>query len=188
MKKVAFFDRDGTINEDPGYIYRPEDFKFVPYVVNCMRRLKNLGYEFVIVTNQYGVAKGKFSLKASYTFSRKVQFELEKEGIKLTAILTCPHHPDGVVSKYAKVCNCRKPSGGLIEEYIYHNDVDYQKSLIVGNKLSDIKAGLNAGLRRGILIGTDDDGAKIKDFSTFLMGNQVGFMFEHFENYEKWTV
>lgn len=185
-KRVAFLDRDGTINQDQGYTYKLNDFKFVTGVIPFLQKLKDRGYNFVIVTNQAGVAKRKFSLSESYAFSNKVKLELEQYGIEIKSILTCPHHPDGTDPLFSKVCTCRKPNGGLILRYILNNSIDYEHSLIVGNKISDMKAGISAGLQNGLLVGRDENEIEIKNFLKFIERQKISFNFDNCEEYSQW--
>ena len=185
MNKVAFFDRDGTINVDHGYTYRTKDFQFVEGVLAFMTYLSQQNFKFVVVTNQAGVAKGYFTLEESLRFSDRVVVELEKNRITVEQVLTCPHHPEGVVEEYAISCCCRKPQPGLIVEYLKGGDWCLRDSLIVGNKLSDILAGLNAGLGKGLLIGPDEAASKIYKFEDTICAETKGFKFYWFREFNE---
>lgn len=180
-KKIAFFDRDGTINIDQGYTYKCEDFRFVDGVQTFMQKLIKNGFEVVIVTNQSGVARGLFTLEQSCVFTRHVINELTTYGIQIKNFLTCPHHIDGVVREYSIDCDCRKPKPGMLKSFVEKKNIDASICLVVGNKLSDLEAGYRAGVRTGFLVGRDEKKKAIEEY--FSLPNRTDFELKHAPQY-----
>ncbi len=146
MQKAAFLDRDGVINIDHGYIHRWEDIQWMTSALEGMRKLQDLGYRLVVVTNQSGIARGYYSEHAFHRLSDKMTHWLRDNGIELAGIYHCPHHPDGKVEAFSSVCSCRKPAPGLILDAAQQLDVCLSASLMVGDKLSDMQAAESAGI------------------------------------------
>ena len=116
MFKIAFLDRDGVINRSTfknGYIGEKKYFKLIPGAVKSIKYLKLLNYKVVVVSNQSGVARGYFSIDDVYTLHKFLKIELKKFGTKVDEIFFCPFHKDGVVKKYKKKSNLRKPGIGM---------------------------------------------------------------------------
>lgn len=158
MNKAIFLDRDGTINSDEGhfYIYRKEDFRFNPGVVEGIRRLNKAGYLVIVITNQGGVAKGEYTLEDVEELHAFMCTELEKAGAHIDRIYYCPHH-DSVAP-----CHCRKPSPYLIEQAIEEFNIDKATAILIGDGSRDIEAAHAAGIR-GIQIPKNSDLTPIID-------------------------
>jgi D-glycero-D-manno-heptose 1,7-bisphosphate phosphatase len=148
MIPAAFLDRDGVINIDHGYVYRWEDFAYVPGAVDALRRLQAAGYALVIVTNQSGVARGYYDEAAVEKLHDALRQDLAAQGVTLAAIELCPHLPDGSVARYAIDCDCRKPAPGMILRSAQTLGIDLGRSLMFGDKPSDVEAGQRAGVGR----------------------------------------
>ncbi len=150
--KVAFLDRDGVINKEVNYLHRIKDFE---YTSNCKEALLNLiykGFKIVIVTNQAGIAKGIFKEADYLNLTRWLRQDLNNSGIEISNIFYCPHHIEGILTDYAYDCECRKPKTGLLEKANQQFIIDLNKSILVGDKLSDIEAGQNFGLTNLFLV------------------------------------
>lgn len=112
LQKAVFLDRDGTINEEVSYLHKVEDFRFLPGVVEGMKRLYDSGFSLVVLTNQAGIGRGYYTEKDAENVHRYMREELAKEGISLSGIYYCPHHPEAI-PPYKVDCPCRKPKAGL---------------------------------------------------------------------------
>ena len=193
MKKAIFLDRDGTINVEKDYIYKSEDLVFEEGSVEALKTFKNLGYILIVVSNQSGIAKGYFTEADLNIFNNNMNEILKKNGVEITEFYCCLHHPDGI-GKYKKVCECRKPNNKMIEDAIKKYNIDREKSYMIGDKISDIGAGLKSNLKT-VLVKTGyglKDMEKIdknetlicenlKDFSEILKREKLNeLMFEEF--------
>lgn len=150
--KAAFLDRDGVINEERCYVHRIEDFKLLPYATEGMRVLAAAGYKLIVVSNQAGIARGYYGLNEVEELHLHMSSILREQGVYLDAVYYCPHHPSGKVSSYAVTCNCRKPEAGMLFQAARELDLDLKKSILVGDKNSDLEAGRRAGLSQVILV------------------------------------
>jgi D-glycero-D-manno-heptose 1,7-bisphosphate phosphatase len=140
-------DRDGTINEDAGYTHKIEDLEFIDASIMGLERMQKSGYLLIIVTNQAGIAKGKYSEKDYFIFKDEMHKRLKEHGIILTAEYFCPHHMEGKIEEYKIDCSCRKPKPGMLEQAAKDFDLDLKKCWMIGDIPSDILAGKNAGCR-----------------------------------------
>ena len=146
MKKAIFLDRDGTINVEKDYIYKSEDLIFEEGTIDALKTFKNLGYILIVVSNQSGIARGYFTEEDLNIFNNNMNEILKKNGVEITEFYCCPHHPDGI-GEYKKVCECRKPNNKMIEDAIKKYNIDREKSYMIGDKTSDIGAGLKSNLK-----------------------------------------
>jgi D-glycero-D-manno-heptose 1,7-bisphosphate phosphatase len=146
MKRAVFIDRDGTINVEKEYLYRVEDFEFIPGAPEAIRSLNKAGYFVVVVSNQSGVARGFFTEEDVEILHRHIAAVLADAGATVDAWYYCPHHPAGRGS-YALSCNCRKPLPGMLIEAAKRYDLDLETSIMIGDKLVDVEAGIAAGCR-----------------------------------------
>jgi D-glycero-D-manno-heptose 1,7-bisphosphate phosphatase len=146
MKRAVFLDRDGTINVEKEYLYLAADFEFVPGAAEAIRLLNQAGFMVVVVTNQSGVARGYYTEDDVEQLHRHIDHELERGGAHVDTWLYCPHHPAGRGS-YALPCNCRKPLPGMLRDAAALHDIDLDNSVMIGDKLADIEAGIAAGCR-----------------------------------------
>ena len=146
MNKAIFLDRDGTINVEKDYIYKCEDLVFEEGSVEALKTLKNLGYILIVVSNQSGIARGYFTEEDLKAFNDNMNEKLKEESVEITEFYCCPHHPDGL-AEYKKVCDCRKPNNKMLEDAIKKYNIDREKSYMIGDKVSDIGAGLKSKLK-----------------------------------------
>ena len=113
MDRVVFLDRDGTINEEVEYLYRPEDLRFLPGVPEAIKRLNGAGFKVVVITNQAGVARGYYTEADVERLHSYMNRLLEEKGAHIDGFYYCPHHPEHGIGEYKKDCECRKPKTGM---------------------------------------------------------------------------
>jgi len=138
MRRAVFLDRDGTINPDSGYIDSPEKIRLFPSARSGLRLLYQHDFLLFVVTNQSGVGRGYFPEEALEPIHRKLLSEIEREGVKLTEIVYCPHHPDDK-------CECRKPSPYMVLELAGRYGIDLAESYFIGDQIIDVLTGITAG-------------------------------------------
>jgi D-glycero-D-manno-heptose 1,7-bisphosphate phosphatase len=143
MKKVIFLDRDGVINNDTGhyYIYKPADFVLNDGLIAGLLQLKNVGYEFVIISNQGGIARGTYSKQEVELVHDKLLKEFARHHLSVLEIYYCPHHSE------IEKCLCRKPESLLIEKAIARFTIDTKKSYFIGDSEKDMQAAIKAGIQ-----------------------------------------
>lgn len=152
--KVAFLDRDGVINKEVNYLHKIEDFILTSNCIKGLKRLRDENFEIIIITNQAGIAKGYYSIEDYDKLTFWYKKELLSFGIDILDVLYCPHHPDGCIPEYSINCNCRKPKSGMFNEAAKKYQIDIQKSILVGDKKSDLEAGINFGLQKVYMVET----------------------------------
>ena len=148
MNKAAFFDRDGTINVDTGYLYETEKLKFIPGVPELIKKYNDEGYLDIVVTNQSGIARGMFTVEQMERFNEYMNSRLQNEyGAHIDAFYYCPHLPE-----ITGECDCRKPKPGLFLRAIHEHDIDPAQSVSYGNSERDKMASFAAGIHdyRGV--------------------------------------
>lgn len=145
--KAIFLDRDGTLIEDPGYLNHPEQVKLLEGVAEALIELRAMGYMLIVVTNQSAVARGIVSEKVLGEIHNRLRQLLAERGAYLDQIYYCPYHPDGVIPKYRKESELRKPNPGMLLAAGEDMDIDLSQSWKIGDSSSDIEAGLRAGCK-----------------------------------------
>jgi D,D-heptose 1,7-bisphosphate phosphatase len=150
---AIFIDRDGTINEDIGYVSRPDDLFIYPFAAEAIRRFNQAGLKVIIITNQSGIARGFYSEATLDAIHERLRRELGRDDAKIDAVYYCPHHPHHGNETYRKVCDCRKPQIAMLERAAAEYDIDLSASYVIGDKASDINLATNAGAR-GVLVMT----------------------------------
>jgi D-glycero-D-manno-heptose 1,7-bisphosphate phosphatase len=143
-RPAIFLDRDGVIIEEVNYLSHPDQVKLIPGSAKAIQTLNTLGIPVIIVSNQAGVAKGYFPITQIPLVHARLNHLLAQENAHADAIYYCPHHPEGSVPEYAITCKCRKPSPGMLLEAEKNHQLDLSDSWIIGDKASDVEAGINA--------------------------------------------
>ncbi|WP_235183488.1 D-glycero-alpha-D-manno-heptose-1,7-bisphosphate 7-phosphatase [Vibrio nigripulchritudo] len=151
---MAFLDRDGVVNIEKNYLYKKEEFKYVKGCIEGLKRLQCDGFKLVIITNQSGIARGFYTQKDYQELTDWYLSDLKNKGIDILDVYHCPHHINGVVDKFKRECNCRKPKTGMLERAIHEHNINIEKSILIGDKESDILAGKSIGLAECYLVTT----------------------------------
>jgi len=144
---AVFFDRDGTLIEDPGYLNHPDQVKLLDGAAEGLKELKLLGYRTVVVSNQSAVARGIVSEEMLERIHERLREVLALKGASFDGIYYCPYHPEGVIPKYSKDSDWRKPQPGMLLAAAEEMDIDLTESWMVGDMPSDVGAGRRAGCR-----------------------------------------
>jgi len=152
MNRALFLDRDGVINKKGKsyYIHRREDFEFNKGIFDALRAFADRGFKIIIITNQGGIAKGLYTEEDTRALHDYMAGQFALEGITITAVYYCPHHPD------IEECNCRKPGNQLFEQAISHFEIDRHSSLMIGDSDIDIEAAKRSGIK-GVLVEPNSD-------------------------------
>lgn len=151
MKKVVFLDRDGVINIDKNdYTWKISDFVFTRNLFENLLKLKNNGFEFIVITNQGGISKKLYTKNDVFSLHGHMQQQFEENGVQLLDIYFCPHH--NAIEK----CLCRKPNSLLLEKAIAKYNISLKHSYFIGDNERDIIAATKAGIS-GVKINTNDE-------------------------------
>ena len=160
LKRAVFVDRDGVLNDlvydrEEGRSSSPvsaDELKVFPYVGESVKKLKEMGFQVIVISNQPGVAKKQFTRAELKRMNAKIGRALSAEGTSLDGEYYCLHHPDGRVKGLSVPCGCRKPKPGLLLRAAKERGIDLGGSFFVGDGLTDVEAGRRAGCRT-ILVG-----------------------------------
>lgn len=155
LRRAAFLDRDGVINVDRGYVYRPADFEFVAGVFEGAAALQRLGFLLVVVTNQSGIGRRLYSEDDVLELHRWMANEFAQRSIRIDGIFYCPHHPVDAVGSYRRECECRKPAPGMLLRAARELSLDLTRSAMFGDRISDLQAAAAAQVPLRYLLGTD---------------------------------
>lgn len=148
--RAVFFDRDGTLNVDIGYLHKKEDFVWIEGAVDAIKKVNDSGALAIVVTNQSGIARGYYPETDVLRLHDWMNEELAKHGAHIDAFYYCPYHVDGTVERYAVDSDLRKPRAGMVLQAMKEHDIDPTVSCLIGDSESDILCAKNAGIQ-GIL-------------------------------------
>lgn len=149
-RRAAFLDRDGTIIDDTGFVRDPEDVSLIPGSADAIRRLNESGWIVVVVTNQSGIARGRLTEADYQAVQARLDQLLGAQGARIDATFMCPHHPD-----VTGPCDCRKPGLKHYREAARRFEIDFARSLFVGDRMSDLEPAKALG-GSGALVLTGD--------------------------------
>lgn len=184
--KFILFDRDGVINIEKSYLHKIQDFEYEMGVIEGLKKLKELGYRFLIITNQAGIARGYYTEDDYLKLEKFIMDDLENKGIKIEKTYYCPHHPEGK-GTYSKECECRKPNVGNFLKAINEFDIDVKRSFMIGDRVTDLIPAEKLGFKTVIvktgygmenIVKLGDYGLKslivenINEFAELLMKNE----------------
>jgi D-glycero-D-manno-heptose 1,7-bisphosphate phosphatase len=153
MRPAVFLDRDGTLNEDVGYLDRVERFHVFPFTTEAMRVLSRAGYRLVVVTQQNGIALGFVDEPRVQDIHRLLVERLAAADVPVDGVYYCPHNPHATVEQYRVECDCRKPRPGMLQRATRELDLDLTRSVIVGDRWRDLQMGASIGVP-GVLVRT----------------------------------
>lgn len=153
-KPAVFLDRDGVINVDHGYVHDEHDFEYIDGVFEAAKAFKDMGYLLVLVTNQSGIARGKFSEDRFLSLTQWMDWNFVDNGVELDGIYYCPHHPEHGIGDYKQDCECRKPKPGMFISARDFLKIDMANSVMIGDKAEDMMAAEAAGVGTRVLVRT----------------------------------
>jgi D-glycero-D-manno-heptose 1,7-bisphosphate phosphatase len=154
VRGIVFLDRDGTLIEDVGYPRDPSAVRVLPGAAEALRLLSREGFLLAVVSNQAGLAKGRFTAAEMEAVHRRFVSAFGEEGVAFDAVEYCPHHPEGTVDALRRTCGCRKPGTGMAEGILRRLRVpDSCPRFVVGDKMSDVSMGIRLGATT-VLVGT----------------------------------
>ena len=149
---AVFLDRDGVINVDYGYVSRSSDFDFIPGVTEGLRLFQDHGYKLIVITNQSGIARGLYTSEDYFRLTEYYCTYLRTHGVIIDGVYHCPHHPRYTSSIGSQKCDCRKPQPGLIYKASIEHNINLSRSLMIGDKPSDVLAAYHAGIPNRFLV------------------------------------
>jgi D,D-heptose 1,7-bisphosphate phosphatase len=168
-KEALFLDRDGVINHLVRYRYgwdspqRPADVVLVGGITELVTWANQLRLPVIEISNQPSLAKGKMDRIESAAIETRIHFCLKGEGGRIDKSYICLHHPESVYAEFRVECDCRKPKPGLLFKAADELGIDLSKSVFLGDKRSDIKAGWAAGCTTILYLHVEDEGEKVWD-------------------------
>ena len=145
-RPALFLDRDGVLIEEREYLADPAGVALLPGAAECMLAFRGRGFAIVVITNQSGIARGKFGWPEFFAVNARLASLLQANGAGWDMVLACPHHPTAGVGAYARDDSWRKPNSGMIDFAAAQLSIDVASSILVGDKEVDLKAGLAAGV------------------------------------------
>jgi len=146
MHKALFLDRDGVINKNYGYVYSKENFDFFDGIFDLCRKATEEGYKIFIITNQSGIGRGYYALEDFMTLTSWMCDQFNEQGILIDKVYFSPYHVDAAIPEYKGDHFTRKPNPGMILQAQKEFDIDLDLSIIVGDSISDVEAGIAAGI------------------------------------------
>jgi D,D-heptose 1,7-bisphosphate phosphatase len=162
-RPAVFLDRDGVINYEVDLLHRVEQMQLIPGAAEAIRRINQMGYLAIVVTNQPVIARNLCSFEDLEQIHMQMETLLGHEHAYVNAIYYCPHHPDAGYpeerKEYKIRCNCRKPAPGMLLQAAKDWNIDLENSYMIGDSQRDVEAGHNAGVKQSILIPSNQAGA-----------------------------
>jgi len=149
--KALFLDRDGVVNKDYGYVYQINKFHLIDNIISLIKYAKENGYKIIVITNQAGIGRQLFSVQDYKKITKYMKDLFLKNNCIIDAVYHCPYHPSEGIGKYLKDSYDRKPNPGMLLKAQKDFNLDMNKSILIGDKMSDIKAGSSAFVKTNIL-------------------------------------
>ena len=151
--RSLFLDRDGVINIDYGYVWKVKDFQFIDGIFELSRAAIAKSYLLIVITNQAGIGRGYYTEDNFHELNEWMLSRFKSESVEVTKVYFSPYHPEHGVGRYKRDHPSRKPNPGMILQAEKEFDLDLKGSVLVGDKISDIKAGLSAGVGKNVYLG-----------------------------------
>ena len=170
MKRALFLDRDGTVIEHVHYLKDPDEVRLVDCCAETLRRARDAGYALVVISNQSIIGRGTGTVAQVDACNARMRELLHIEGVELDAVLYCPHTPEDN-------CSCRKPQPGLLQEAATQLGLDINASVMIGDNITDIQAGENAGCRLSLYLNTREVLESVHGFDT--LADAVDYVLSH---------
>ncbi len=186
---AVFLDRDGTINEEVGYLDSLDKLKMIPAAHEAIRLINLSGMKAIVVTNQAGVARGFFTEKFVRQTHEVIQTALLEKKASIDKFYYCPHHPTEGTGIYLQNCNCRKPSPGMLLQAAHDLDIELGSSYMVGDRYRDVETAKKVGVK-GILVKTGYGREVLQDVDPDVAtaGNKPDFVAEDILEAVKWIM
>ena len=153
--RIAFLDRDGVLNRDHGYVSRSADWAWIVGAPSAIRLLNQAGWRVVVVTNQSGIGRGRYSEQHFHTLMAWVDSQLATHGAHIDRSYFCPHHPEHGLGNYRRVCRCRKPAPGMLLDALRDFDAQASDCVLIGDSPRDLEAARRAGVAGLLFDGTE---------------------------------
>ncbi len=151
LRPAVFLDRDGTINEDVGYLSRMSELTLYPWAIDAVRLLNRAGYLVVMVTNQGGIGRKMIQAAFVADLHAEIDRRLAAGGAHVDGWYFCPHHPEALIDELRAECRCRKPATGMVDDAARDLHIDPARSWVIGDKWSDVQLGVRMGGRALLL-------------------------------------
>jgi D-glycero-D-manno-heptose 1,7-bisphosphate phosphatase len=152
LSPAIFVDRDGTLNEDIGYVSTPDELVLYPWAAEAVRLINTTGFLTIVITNQSGIARGLYTEETLEAIHSSMIEQLARKGARVDGVYYCPHHPGIGAAPYRKACDCRKPQTGMLDRAAIDHNINLPRSFVIGDKASDIKLAENAGARAALVL------------------------------------
>jgi len=146
-RSAVFFDRDGVLNHDAGYVFEPSKFEWTDGAREAVKLVNDAGYFAFVVTNQSGVARGLYGESDVHALHRWMSEQLAAIGAHIDAFEYCAEHPDASIERYRRVSERRKPGPGMIVDLLKRFPVAASESILIGDQPTDLEAARAAGIR-----------------------------------------
>ena len=145
-KRALFLDRDGVINVNHGYVCKIENFDWIEGIFDLVKRANAANMYVLVIKNQSGIGRGYYKESDFTDLSDWMTEQFKQQGAVIHKVYWCPHHPTKAQAQYRTDCNCRKPKIGMVEQALSDFNIDLAKSIMVGDKNSDMQLAENAGI------------------------------------------
>lgn len=183
--KALFLDRDGVVNEDFGYVHTVEKLEFVDGIFELCAVAKKLNFKIIIITNQSGIARGYYTEDIFLDFMDKIISRFADRNIAIDGFYYCPHLPEEIQDANQEKCLCRKPRPGMLFQACKDHNINPKQSILVGDQITDIQAGISAGIEKLFLFSSFD--CQQKD-AKYRLVNRLDYVSQHLSHLDIQTI